>query len=67
MAKELEVIAEKSDEAMQKWMMGEAVIEEPLIYDENGKAITVPGCPICRVSEHYTWLSKSLLLIFHCW
>ena len=67
MTKELEVFPDRSDEALKKWMLGEAVIEEQLIYDENGRAITVPGCPICRVSTHFEWLSKSLSLILRCW
>jgi len=67
MTDKLEVISGTSDEAMRKWMLGEAVIEEQLIYDEDGKPITVPGCPICRVSEHFTWMTKSLSLILHCW
>lgn len=56
-----------SDEALFKWMLGEAIIEEQPICDENGLAITVPGCPICRVSTHYKWAVKALDVIFHCW
>ena len=67
MTDKLEKFSVASDEALRKWMMGEAVIEEQRIYDEDGKPITVPGCPICRVSVHFTLLSKSLFLILHCW
>lgn len=67
MTEKLEVFSDSSEEALKKWMMGEAVIAEQRIYDENGKALTVAGCPICRVSTHFEWLSKSANLIFRCW
>ena len=67
MTKELEVFSDRSDEALLKWMLGDAVIEEQQIYDENGRAITVPGCPLCRVEVHFGWLVKSLSLFLRCW
>lgn len=57
----------KSEEAVKQWLLGRAVILEPPVCDENGKAITVPGCPICRATEHYKWATKALFLILHCW
>lgn len=68
MAEHPTVIKEgKSDEAIKQWLLGQAVIQEPPVCDENGKELSVPGCPICRVSEHYKWATKAMTVIFHCW
>ena len=57
---------EKKAEAIKQWLLGEAVIEEEPVLDEYGQVITVPGCPLCRVSEHYKWASKALITVFRC-
>lgn len=57
---------EKKAKAIQQWLLGKGVIEEEPVRDEHGRIITVPGCPLCRVSEHYKWASKALVTIFRC-